>query len=102
LTGLAASSLLLRLLQCLLDLILDLLTQRLQRFVDLALDLFASQLEGLLHLLAHGLGDLSLQLAEDGLDGLTDLLLKCLTKILVVPRRCLLIVLLLGGTVAGF
>jgi hypothetical protein len=61
----------------------------LQRLVDLAFDLFADQLERLLHLLTHGLGDLALQLPEDRLDGLTDLLLECLTQVEVVGfTRC--------------
>jgi len=70
-----------RLLQRLLHLVLNLPTQRLQRFVDLSLNLFPGQLERLLHLLAHSISDLALQFAEDGLDGLTNLLLKRLTQI---------------------
>jgi hypothetical protein len=91
-----------RLLQRLLDLILNLPTQRLQRLVNLALDLVAGQLERLLHLLAHSLSDLTLQLAEDRLDGLTDLLLQCLTQVQIVGiSRCSPIIVVPGRTVAA-
>jgi len=94
-TGLAASSFVSRLLQGLLHLVLNLPTQRLQRFVDFAFDLFAGQLERLLHLLAHGLSDLTLQLTEDWLDGLANLLLKCLTQILLRGSGIFLVTILL-------
>jgi hypothetical protein len=91
-----------RLLQRLLDLILNLPTQRLQRLVNLALDLVAGQLERLFHLLAHSLSDLTLQLAEDRLDGLTDLLLQCLTQVQIVGiSRCSPIIAVPGRTVAA-
>jgi len=88
-------------LQRLLDLVLNLLPQRLQRFVDFALDLFTRQLERLLHLLAHGLGDLALHLAEDRLDGLADLLLQCLSQVLVFIGRCSPIAVLVGRALAA-
>jgi hypothetical protein len=54
---------------------LNLPTQWLQRLVDFSFNLFPGQLERLFHLLTHSVSDLALQLAEDGLDGLTNLLL---------------------------
>jgi len=52
----------------------------------------------LLHLLPHGVGDLSLQLAENRLDSLTNLLLKRLTQILLRGGGLSLVsTLLLGG-----
>src|SRR5207253_320119 len=98
---LAAPTLAARRLKCLLHLILHLPSQWLKRLVDLALDLVSGQLQRLLHLLAHGLGDLALQLAEDGLNGLTDLLLECLTEILVY-RRGLAALGLVGRTTTAF
>jgi len=80
---------------------LNLPTQRLQRLVYFALDLFARQLECLLHLLAHGVGDLPLELPEDRLDSLADLLLQCLTEILVALGRCSLIAVILGRALAA-
>jgi hypothetical protein len=85
-----------------LHLVLNLLLQWLQRFVNLALHLLPGQLAGLLHLLPHDLGDLALQLAEDRLDGLTDLLLKRLAQALTCCDRLSLVTVLLRHAVAGF
>jgi len=51
--------------------------------------------------LTHGLGDLSLKLAEDRLDGLTDLLLQRLTQILVGLGRCSPLAVFLRPTVTA-
>jgi hypothetical protein len=59
----------------LLDLLLHLLPDRLQRLIDLLLDLLPGQLERLFHLLAHGLGNLPLQVSKDRLDSLPNLIL---------------------------
>ena len=49
---------------------------RLRRLVDLALDLLSGREKPLLQLSTHGIGELMLQLVEDGLDGLANLLLE--------------------------
>jgi hypothetical protein len=55
-------------------------------------------LEGLLHLLTHSISDLALQFAEDGLDSLTNLLLKRLTQVrLCCGGRSLATILLSRG-----
>jgi hypothetical protein len=53
-------------------------------------------------LLTHGLGDLALQLAEDRLDGLTDLLLKGYPQVLIRLSGLSLTAILLGGAATGF
>jgi hypothetical protein len=88
------------LLQRLLHLVLHLSPQRLQRLVDLPFDLLAGQLERLLHLLTHGLGDLALHLSEDRLDGLADLLLQRLTQILIDVVGCSPLAVVPGRAVA--
>ena len=81
------------------DAVLHLLADRLQGLVYLVFHFLLREPERLLHLLAHRVGDLPLQITEDGLNGLPNLILQCLAQSLRVALVGFLTVVALIGAI---
>ena len=65
----------------------------------LTVGLLSGRVKRLLQLLAHGLGELVLQLVKDGLDGLADLLLERLMEVWPCRGGLILVTALVRGTI---